>query len=102
MIPSKHSPAPWSAEFGDSSHRFVLVKDGDDRTVFYKYCSGSAQEADQDEANARLIAAAPKLLEACIALQMEARARGCGLRVADEAIAKATGSSDFHITERRA
>lgn len=32
-----------------------------------------------------------ELLEACKALQMEARARGCGLRIADEAIAKAEG-----------
>ena len=29
------------------------------------------------------------LLAACKALQMEARARNCGLRIADEAIAKA-------------
>lgn len=43
-----------------------------------------------DAADARLIAAAPDLLAACTALQMEARARGCGLRIADEAIAKAT------------
>ena len=26
----------------------------------------------------------------CVALQMEAKARNCGLRIADEAIAKAT------------
>jgi hypothetical protein len=30
-----------------------------------------------------------ELLAACKALQMEARARNCGLRIADEAIAKA-------------
>jgi hypothetical protein len=41
------------------------------------------------KANARLIAAAPDLLEACVALQSEAAARGCGLRIADEAIEKA-------------
>lgn len=41
-------------------------------------------------ANAKLIAAAPELLEACIAMQMEAAARGCGLKIADDAIAKAT------------
>jgi hypothetical protein len=44
-------------------------------------------------ANTRLIAAAPDLLAACIALQAEAAARGCGLRIADEAIAKARGTS---------
>lgn len=42
-------------------------------------------------ANARLIAAAPDPLAACKALQAEAAARGCGLRIADEAIAKAEG-----------
>lgn len=40
-----------------------------------------------------LHAAAPALLEACIALQMEAAARGCGLRIADEAIAQAKGGA---------
>lgn len=33
--------------------------------------------------------AVTELLEACKALQMEAASRGCGLRIADEAIAKA-------------
>lgn len=41
--------------------------------------------------NANLIAAAPDLLEACKALQMEAAARNCGLKIADDAIAKAEG-----------
>lgn len=45
-------------------------------------------------ANAKLIAAVPKLLEACIVLQFEAAARGCGLRIADEAIAEAIGGSE--------
>lgn len=48
----------------------------------------------QGEANARLIIASTKLLIACKALQMEARARGCGLRIADEAIAEAEGHSE--------
>ena len=47
----------------------------------------------KSEANARLIAAAPDLYAACLALQMEAHARGCGLRIADEAIAKAREES---------
>lgn len=37
---------------------------------------------------AELEAEVAALLEACKALQMEARARHCGLRIADEAIAK--------------
>ena len=35
-----------------------------------------------------------ELLAACKALQMEARARNCGLRIADEAIAKAEKYND--------
>lgn len=53
-----------------------------------EYYSDSVAE---HEANCRLIAAAPELLAACKALQMEAAARGCGLRIADEAIIKAEG-----------
>jgi hypothetical protein len=35
-----------------------------------------------------------ELLKACKALQMEAAARGCGLRIADEAIEAAKGQQD--------
>jgi len=38
-----------------------------------------------------------ELLAACKALQMEARARNCGLRIADEAIAKAEKHGTEHI-----
>jgi hypothetical protein len=59
--------------------------------LYYVDRDGPAVEIFNREsaANGRLIAAAPELLEACIALQMEAAARGFGLRIADEAIAKA-------------
>ena len=48
-------------------------------------------EADQWRAEERstLAALARELAEACIALQMEAAVRHCGLRIADEAITKA-------------
>lgn len=58
------TPGPWSMDQGDHTHRYVHVTDADDRTIFYKYGAGSAREADQDEANARLVAAAPELLAA--------------------------------------
>lgn len=62
-----------------------------DGTDEYPQFSRSRVRAAEGIANARLIAAAPDLLEACKALQMEAAARNCGLRIADEAIAKAEG-----------
>lgn len=63
MTPDR-TPGPWSMECGDHTHRYVRVYDSDDRTIFYKYGSGTKAEADQDEANARLISAAPELLDA--------------------------------------
>ena len=58
----------------------------------YSLIQGDATE--ESIANARLIAASPCLLEACIALQAEARARGCGLKIADDAIASALGQGE--------
>lgn len=39
------------------------------------------------------VALAQELYEACVALQSEAAARGCGLRIADEAIEKSRGGA---------
>lgn len=84
----KHTPGPW--------HHFKSEYTGE-------FCIGSQtlpilarthNYPEQSEANAQLIAAAPELLEACKALQMEAAARGCGLRIADEAILKAEGQAN--------
>ena len=60
----KHTPGPWTLQTGDRTHRFSHVVDSDDRTIVYKYGSGRGDDADQDEVNFRLIAAAPQLLEA--------------------------------------
>lgn len=59
-----HTTGPWSFECGDHSHRYVHVTDADDRTVHYKYACAGPHEGARDEANARLIAAAPCLLGA--------------------------------------
>ncbi len=61
---AKHTDGPWAFECGDHSHRYVHVTDADDRTVHYKYAAAGPNEAARDEANARLIASAPDLLEA--------------------------------------
>ena len=62
--PAGHSPRPWRLECGDHTHRYVHVTDADDRTVHYKYACAGPREGARDEDNARLIAAAPDLLEA--------------------------------------
>jgi len=62
---AQHTPGPWFLEVGDRNHRYALVKCADDRTIHYKYGSGTKREADLDEVNARLISAAPDLLAAC-------------------------------------
>ncbi len=100
-----HTPGPWTFECGDHSHRYVHVTDADDRTVHYKYASAGPNEAARDEANGRLIAAAPELLEAlqkCRALFSEIKGdftdprEECreGWAIIDTAIAKATASPD--------
>lgn len=103
-----HTPGPWEAksEPMDSGLGRVLyydIVDSKGRTIADTANSevavihtehdegGKHQWDEQGRIDARLIAAAPELLEACKALQMEAAARGCGLRIADEAIAKAEG-----------
>lgn len=50
---------------------------------------------EKDEEISQLRELNAELLEACKALQMEARARNCGLRIADEAIAKAEKLNDL-------
>lgn len=66
---SGFTPGPWKLEVGDHTHRYVLVTDEADHTIHYKYGSGLARDADRDEANAHLIAAAPELLEALVNIE---------------------------------
>lgn len=64
----KHTPGPWgevSDEFG-WCQRGVGYPDGDDRD--HHLCVVQAGDPDELEANARLIAAAPELLDALIGL----------------------------------
>lgn len=110
--PYRHTAGDWGKHPSYESEFKLNSMIRDDGSV-YSYCticisSGSLRIAEvqfssdggagwpqvknfnEFKANVALISAAPNLLEACIALQAEASARGCGLKIADEAIAKAT------------
>jgi len=89
---SKHTPEPW-----------IYIGNGDIVARSENYCGGEKDIAsvfltvnDEDEANARLIAAAPDLLEALQAIM--AGVAGCERQphweAARAAIAKATGGNN--------
>lgn len=96
MSERKHTPGPWKLEVGDHSHRYSLVTDEDDRTIHYKYGSGTAYDAEKDEANARLIAASPEILGALTEIVASfgkpiPHSESAPIQRARAAIAKATG-----------
>ena len=90
---AKHTPGPWTAEerderiliWSDGSHDYLaalsLDADGADEEVADAY-------ADERQANARLIAAAPDLLAACEAALRVCNLSGTGERDRRAAIAK--------------
>lgn len=85
MSESKHTPGPWQVQHNDSHRSWCVVSAcGDGVTGWARVC--------QSEADARLIAAAPDLLEACRAIAncefMVSRAAGEKVLAA---IAKAEG-----------
>lgn len=55
---SKHTPGPWFSQYDDNGF-YEIGSEAVSRRVAFTY-----SEYDTDEANARLIAAAPDLLEA--------------------------------------
>lgn len=101
MSEVKHTPGPWTA-FNNQIAIGVGSKDSDVAWVrFDNYgLRDSARSTQEDEANARLIAAAPELLEACRLIvcafdalppSSPARAWTIHINSARSAIAKATG-----------
>ena len=96
---SKHTQGPWEVVPHDSSEVcFEVMADG----WFVATVHDGVMEESNAEFNARLIAAAPELLEAlrdlrqrfhaaCIAHGSDAWAADASCAKADEAIAKATG-----------
>lgn len=114
MSETKFTQGPWVIQNGYANHIYIIpaedagklagasfVSEEEHRREFFRQVAminrrhfkfdGISQQ--EHEANIRLMAASPDLYAACVALQMEAAARGCGLRIADEAIAKANGES---------
>lgn len=61
---SKHTPGPWEirTELGINNKHLLLI-DGDNSS--YCVCDVGAKRVIENLSNARLIAAAPELLEAC-------------------------------------
>jgi len=102
---NKHTPAPWHVGIGNgegsifSDSGRTRLEDGG--TTLYPICSyNRGWNADEDAANARLIASAPDLLAAlreCLTLLNDPDAEGSdALRVERQiiaAIAKATGDA---------
>ena len=90
----KHTPGPWTIEDNGWNGQFIY---GDDDRVNGKrrFIAEVDLNYDEAEANARLIAAAPDLLEALFKLakfyDSLGEPRGSCRVIADAAIAKATG-----------
>lgn len=94
MSAAKHTPGPWLVTYG---HKTRLVRGIHSATRNVVNFNGLAAPAsNESQANARLIAAAPQLLEALIDCRraLELANFAGELAVVDAAIAKATGSAE--------
>jgi hypothetical protein len=99
MQQAKPTPGPWSVDYSGPAH--LSVEDNAGRVL--AFCNLQSEDGDEDEANARLIAAAPEMLQALRGLLREARESVPKINVkkhfslmvcmeaAKEAIAKAEG-----------
>ena len=103
MKEAKHTPGPWFTHRDGFSSVYVEARVGGGMLQEVACCGPTNEGSDQQEANARLIAAAPELLDALrglLALEEE-NLRGyddidvCAeVQFARAAIAKATGCAD--------
>ncbi len=67
---SKHKPGPWFVNGRESYTKYIEARIGGGLLQEVAAC-GPTEQQEQQEANARLIAAAPDLLEALIAMERE-------------------------------
>lgn len=91
MGETKHTPGPWHVGDLDKNYQRIVCGEHIEIATCWHHCVGSIER--EMEANARLIAAAPDLLEACRYI-VEAGETGdemLAIENARAAIAKATG-----------
>jgi len=97
MSAAKHAHGPWKAVRNASFWEVVTPLPGQTLDQANEYSPSLAyvwgEGEEQAEANARLIAAAPDLLEAPVHLTQVLKAAGYGTNKADAAIAKAGGAA---------
>lgn len=95
---TKHTPGPWFTHREGFSTVYVEARIGGGQLQEVAACGPTSKGVEQQDGNARLIAAAPDLLQALIHLEHNARKSGAemglALVVARDAIAKATGSGN--------
>jgi hypothetical protein len=89
---AKHSPGPWRLDFNDGSMR-VLAAGGPDPVVAHSLGDASIPEYLAD---ARLIAAAPEMLEALMNLENDGGKNmpESAWKLVQDAICKATGRNE--------
>ena len=95
---SAHTPGPWLVQAGDEWADGIVTLEGhnENGTPMYWTVASYNRRRDEADANARLIASAPDMLEALCALVLGIDAGGATLddmRYARAAIAKATGEA---------
>lgn len=98
MNEAKHTPGPWFTHREGFSSVYIEARIGGGMLQEVASCGPTNEGSDQQEANARLIAASPDLLEA-LAEIVSAADGGCWNQLdpsfskARAAIAKATGGA---------
>lgn len=93
MTQSKHTPTPWELRQSSGNGNYFLYSENSKKTPF---CGvNSLPKEGNGLSNARLIAAAPELLEALCLLVYDAKGKGITERmaIAEKAIAKARGEA---------
>lgn len=92
---SKHTPGPWEVAYQDKNGQSVVKGKHIEVATCWHHCVGSIEK--EMHSNARLIAAAPDLLEALqmllkrVIVGYDGLPQGYGVSKARAAIAKATG-----------
>ena len=103
MNEAKHTPGPWFTHREGFSSVYIEARIGGGMLQEVASCGPTNEGSDQQEANARLIAAAPEMLEALKAMIDAERVYESGGRSSEEldalekahaAITKATGRAD--------